>query len=249
MAKPTQVVFDRWDSYVSESNGKPVFVSFDVDAAENDLTDSLTQCARVMIPIQKPNHNGGPVKPESDQLYEMEDELCAGLAKHRVPCRLVGRITFDGIRQLVFQLDDWDSFRPPVGLWMGEHEDYQIDVSEHDGWGFFDDCVRPTPDVWLYIADRRVVQNLLDAGSDAAKPHGLEYVFNGEAGGLRKLAAALRERGYTPLGKPDFASGQVILVKRLPLDVDAICEESRANRDAAEEHGVECDGWGAEVVK
>jgi regulator of RNase E activity RraB len=243
-----QVVFDRWDTYISEADGKPVFISFDVDAAEQDLTATLTLCARVIVPIHQPNASGGPVKPESDLLYELEDELCQLLVEHKVACRLVGRLTHDGIRQLVFHLDDWESFRPPVGLWIMDHEDYAIDVSEHEGWTFFDDCVRPTPEVWQFLADRSVVQELVKAGSDSDKEHSLEFVFNGDQDGLREAARALKLRGYIPLAPLDFASGQIAMVKKMPLDEQAIFEESRAHQALADEHDIEYDGWGAEVV-
>src|SRR5438105_7298701 len=192
--KSTQVIFDQWDNYVTRSEDKPLFISFDVEAAEQDLTDTLPHCARVLIPIKRPNKNGGPVRPESDQLYDMEDELCGALSQQGIACRLVGRLTCDGMRELVFQLDDWDSFRPPVGVWMMSHEDYEIDVSEHEGWDFFNDCIRPTPDIWLYLADQHVVQALVKAGSDRDKEHALEFVFNGQEGGLRGAAQALQKR-------------------------------------------------------
>jgi regulator of RNase E activity RraB len=246
--KQTRVVFDSWDTYFSHSEGKPLFISFDVEAAEQDLTGTLTQCARVLVPIHRPNKNGGPVSPESERLYELEDELIAKLVEHRVSCRLVARLTFDGIRQLVFQLDDWESFRPPVGLWIMDHEEYEIDVSEHEGWDFFDECVRPTPDVWLMLADRHVVKGLIDAGSDPEKEHALEFVFNGEAVGLRHMASVLQRRGYVPLSPPDYTSGQIVMVKKMLLDEDAIFAESKVLRTLAEEHGIEYDGWGAAVV-
>jgi regulator of RNase E activity RraB len=247
--KRTKVVFDNWDTYVSQSEDKPLFISFDVEAARKDLTGTLTHCARVIIPIHRPNKNGGPVAPESDRLYELEDELCARLVEHGVVCRLVGRLTCDGVRELVFQLDDWDSFRPPVGLWLMGHEEYAIDVSEHDGWDFFDDCIRPTPDVWLFLADQHVVQALLKAGSDASKAHALEFVFNGNEHGLRQAARALQARGYAPLSPPDFQGGQIVMVKKMLLDEEAIFAESRGHRELAEEHGIAYDGWGAEVVR
>lgn len=246
--KPVRVVYDAWDTYVAETDDGPVFVSFDVEAAEEDLTDALTHCARILITIKRPNDAGGPVSPEAERLYQMEDELCAALVDHRVSCRLVGRITHAGIRQLVFQLDDWDSFRPPVGIWMGDHEKYDIDVSEHAGWGFFDDCVRPTPDIWLQLADQRVIRGLIEAGSDPARKHSLEFFFKGPERGLRRLAERLAEHGYAPLGRPDFASGELGMVLRMKLDEGAIYEESRANRKLAEKLGVEYTGWGAAVV-
>src|SRR5262249_3825807 len=244
MKKPkSQIIFDSWDTYVSESDGKPLFISFDVDAAENDLTETLAQCARVIIPIKNPNQNGGPGRPESDRLYELEDHLCAKLGEHAVVCRLVGRLTCDGIRELVFQLDDWDEFRPPVGAWMGENDDYEIDVSEHEGWGFFNDCIRPTPEIWMWLADQSVVQNLIRAGSDPAKEHALEFVFCGEEPGLRAAAESLRERGYIPLEPLDYASGTIVMVLNMPLDADAIFAESQAHAELAAEHSITYDGW------
>ena len=250
MKKPkSQIIFDSWDTYVSESDGKPLFISFDVDAAENDLTETLAQCARVIIPIKNPNQNGGPARPESDRLYELEDHLCAKLGEHAVVCRLVGRITCDGVRELVFQLDDWDSFRPPVGLWMAENDDYEFDVSEHEGWTFFDDCIRPTPDVWLFLADQKVVQNLLKAGSDPDKPHALEFVFYGSESGLRQAAKLLMVRGYVPLGQDNLNEGQIVMVKKMLLDENEIFQESKANSELADQCGIDYDGWGAEVVR
>lgn len=249
MAKnPSRIVFDEWDTYVAQSDGKPLFITFDVEAARTDLTDTLTHCARVIIPIHKPNRNGGPVEPESDRLYVMEDDLCASLLDHRVRCRLVARLTCDGIRELVFQVDDWDTFRPPVGLWMQDNPDYAIDVSEHEGWSFFDDCIRPTPEIWLYLADQQVVQNLIKSGSNPDKPHDLEFVFHGEEKALRGALGELEARGYRPLQEPDFAGGEMVLVKSLPLDTEAIAAESLAHMKLQEEFGVRYDGWGAEVV-
>jgi regulator of RNase E activity RraB len=247
--KRTQVVFDSWDTYVSQCDDGPLFISFDVEAAEKDLTHTLTHCARVIIPIHRPNKNGGPASPESEHLYDLEDELCTALVDHGVSCRLVGRLTCAGIRELVFQVDNWDSFRPPVGLLIMAHEDYEIDVSEHEGWTFFNDVIRPTADIWLMLADRRVIQGLLEAGSNPEKPHALEFVFNGDEEGLRQAARNLQKRGYVPLSPPDFSSGQVVMVKKMALDEEAILAESQAHKELAEEYGIEYDGWGAEVVR
>ena len=248
-AKRTPVVFDRWETYVARSDDNPLFVSFDAEAAEKDMTDQLTHCARVIIPIHRPNTNGGPVSPENERLYELEDQLCAKLVRHGAACRLVARLTCAGIRQLVFQLDDWGAFRPPVGLWLMEHDDYAIDVSEHEGWAFFNDYVRPTPDDRLYLADQRVVQELLKAGGDPSKVHAVEFVFVGEERGLRQAAQILQRRGYLLPSSPDYKRGQIVMVKRMSLDQEAIFAESQAHRATAASCGIKYDGWGAQVVR
>jgi regulator of RNase E activity RraB len=246
---PTKIVHDAWDTYVCQLEEGPLFVAFDFEAASEDLTGTLPHCARVLIPIREPNQNGGPVSPEAERLYEMEDELCSALAKAGVDCREVGRLTHAGTRELVFQLDDWEAFRPPVAQWMAEQFDYEIDVSEHDGWEFFNDCIRPTEEVWLYLGDQSVVRNLLEAGSNPEKEHAIEFCLCGAAKGLQAAAAALQERQFTPCGKLDFRSGEIVMVKQLPLDVETIFAESMALRELANELGIEYDGWGAAVVQ
>src|SRR5947209_8155906 len=131
MSANPRVVYDEWEVYTANFEDGPMFISFDVAAAREDLSKALPHCARVIIPIHAPNQNGGPTEPESTKLYDMEDEVCGMLSEHGTKCRLVGRLTHRGTRELVFQLADWDSFRPPVGYWITQYEDYEIDVAEH----------------------------------------------------------------------------------------------------------------------
>ena len=243
------IVSDEWNAYSAERDGLLMFVSFDESATRETPPAELRCCARVQIPIHAPNGAGGPDSAEAKRLYEMEDELVAILEEDGVRCRLVGRLTYDGLRELVFQLEDWESFRPPVGFWLIGHDEYDIDVSEHDGWDFFDKHVRPRIEDRIWMMDRSVVGALIETGSDPQKEHSLDYVFAGDEKGLRQVARVLKPRGYEPVGKFDPASGQILLAKRMPLDLPAIVEESIANYHAAHESNVACDGWGAAVVR
>jgi regulator of RNase E activity RraB len=245
---PTPVVHDRWDQYLTFASDKPLFISFDVGATEEDLSRQLPYCARVIVPVKAPNQNGGPTGAESERLYAMEDQLCEVLQQAKVACRLVGRLTQDGSREIVFQVASWDSFRPPVGRWM-QQQDYKIEVSEHDGWEFFNDIIRPGPNDWMWMRDRDVVNGLLEAGSNPDRPHDIDFTFVGEADGLKRVASQLARQGYTAERGVDFASGSFTAAKQLPLDLEAIHAESLTNQELAETHGVRFDGWGAAVVE
>ena len=249
MASPPQIMSDEWNTYVAERDDVTMFISFDEAVARSEPPSGLDLCARVMIPIHSPNPAGGPSSPEAERLWEMEEALVEKLQEHEVRCRLVARLTYGGLREIVFQLHDWDSFRPPVGLWIMEHEDYDIDVSEHEGWQFYDEYVRPRVEDELFMADDSVIRALVDSGSDPSKEHSLEYVFLGDADGLKQVISALRARGYTAVDGLDPDSGQIVMAIRLPLDFILIMEQSLANHQLAEEAGVEFNGWGAHIVK
>lgn len=248
MSDFSQIVGDRWNAYSAERDGALMFVSFDEDVAEVEAIDHLSSCARILITIHQPNGAGGPESPEAEKLWEMEDELFELLQEHQVDCRYVARLTYGGLRELVFQLQDWESFRPPVGMWIMRHEEYEMDVSEHEGWDFYNDYIRPRHEDRIFMLDNSVVMNLIEAGSDPEKEHSLEYVFVGEKSGLERVAISLRKRGYVDIGETDFASGQIVLAKKMVLDTSLIVFESLANSELAEDAGVEFNGWGASVV-
>lgn len=245
----TPIVHDRWDQYLTFASDKPLFISFDVGATEEDLSRQLPLCARIIVPIRTPNHNGGPTGAESEQLYAMEDQLCEVLTQANVTCRLVGRMTHDGTREMVFQVANWETFRPPVGWWMQQQRDYEIEVSEHDGWDFFNDCIRPTAIDWMWMQDRDVINGLIQAGSNPEKIHALDFTFVGAAEGLKRVAAQLAKRGFTAGGTIDFASGSFTAVKRMLPELEEVHNETRACHELAGTHGVKFDGWGAAVVE
>jgi regulator of RNase E activity RraB len=241
------VSHDAWETYVTATEeGTPCFVSFDLEAAQEDLTQTLRHCARVTVALKNPSEEGLPTKEESDRQYGLEDALCAELQKAKVPCRLVARLTHSGQRELVFQTDSGPKFVAVLKAWAEGLKDEDINLEEGEGWEFFDDVVRPGPDEWSWIADRRAVEGLLEAGSDPNRPHVLEYVFVGEEPKLLQVRDALMEKGYDHVSGPEEST--LVMSVKCRLDLDAICEHSIQNRDLAEAHEVDCEGWGAAVV-
>lgn len=249
MTDSASIIFNPWGSYVSFNDDGPLFVSFDDGLTQAELPADLRYCARVIVPIAAPNENGGPEGDEAERLWALEDELCELLGRQGVACRLIGRLTYGGTREIVFQLADWESFRPPVGRWMAQHPEYSFEVSEHDGWTFFDECIRPTLADRMFMLDNEVVNRLVESGSDPAKPHDLEYAFRGDEASLRSLAAVLLERGYRLGTGADFSADMLVMVKTCPLDPFEIAQESTQNCQLADQLGVEFDGWGAAIVR
>jgi hypothetical protein len=129
---------------------------------------------------------------------------------------------------------------------MQQHAAYATDVSEHDGWDFFFESVWPSETSWLIIMDRRVIDQLVKAGSDPAKPHAIEFVFRGEPPALAEMRRVLEARGYT-LVESAPAEARLVMALRLPLDLTAISGESIAHRDACARLGLDYSGWGASV--
>lgn len=250
MKNKIMIVHDVWASYFTERHGVPMTISFDDAVTEGEPPVELVLCARIIIPIleTKPNSTW-PVDPESETLYAMEDQLTEALQRSKVVCRLVARMTYDGLRELVFQVGDEDEFRPVVGAFIKKYGSYEIDVSEHEAWSFFNDFIRPTSEDRRNMAEQRVIENLIENGSDPALAHQLEYCFRGEKPALEKISSNLQGKGYTLLEGQDLSEGMVVLSTSMTLDYHEIRKESEANQALAEEFEGELDGWGASVMR
>jgi hypothetical protein len=227
---------EDWEIYSYTVPEGTVVVSFYERAGEVDRT-AYPHCARVIIPYRR---------EESEEIYALEDELIELLDNASTSCIMLGTLTHAGKRELVFQLSDWQQFRPPVGRWIRKHQDVSLDVSEHEGWEFFDQFVSPDANARLFIADRNTVEALIRNGSDPGKSHDLEYVFLGTQQKLLELAGELESRGYKRYAG-EVSEGQLKMVKSMTFDVDTIYEESRKNEHAAKRAGIKCDGWGTSI--
>ena len=241
------VIHEAWEMYVTATEeGTPCFVSFDVDAATEDLSTTLRHSARVTVALKEPTDEGLATQAEHERQMKLLDSLVAALTKAKVKCRLVGRLTHSGTRELVFQTDDKAKFVETLKAWAQPLEGEEVNLEEDEGWEYFDDVVKPGPDEWEWIADRTAVNELLEAGSDARKPHVLQYRFSGEQPALEKVRDALMQKGYEVLAGPE--DGALVMGVKSKLDLDSINELSLQSRDLAEASEVTYEGWAAEAV-
>lgn len=248
MAGKSSVVSNHWNVYQRLHKDMRMMVSFDEDVARGEQSAELSLCARIMIPTAVKNAAGEFDRLSFDVLNGLEDHLVESLQQDNIHCRLVGRLTYGGLRELVFQLQDWESFRPTVGMWMREHAEHEIDVSEHEGWNFFHDFLMPGVEDRLQMADRSVIDNLIKHGSDPKQIHALEFAFRADVYQYQTMLPELLSRGYEASSEKSSEGQLFVLIKRMPLDYAKVTEESVANHRLAKQVGAECDGWGALIV-
>lgn len=247
--QPTTVVFEgEWDMYIARTETGPAYVTFDLQVATASTLPDLPHCSRVLVRIHNPGPNGLPPRDEAEELDAINDSLISDLSQAGVLCRMVARITHDGVQESVFMVADLESFDSIVNSWWRRHPEREMRVLTHQGWEFYDKVVRPTPAQWQWIRDRRVVDTLLRRGSDPKKEHTLKFFFLGPAEALRNVEQSLTARGYEP-SPEDARENALAMVLKLPLNPDVIALESMEHEKLAQAVGATYDGWGAFVVK
>ena len=224
-------------------DGQRAAVVFDVDVEREQDHDGLDTCRRLLVSAD-PEHvygNGLPEGRELERLAGVERAFVHLLEEARVDCRKVAHQHYAGLRDVIFQVGDVGAFdrvaagfAPPGAL---------VEFRGSEGWTFYDTRVRPTPERWEWVDNRRVVDLLLEAGADRTGRYVLEHSFVGHPFALDAVAAFLTGVGAGVLRGP--AEEHLVLLRESSLDVDEITSWTLRLRALAADKDATYDGWGS----
>jgi len=248
--KPSNIVGNSWAVYsYNYGEGQRAIISFDVERAQEGNHKGYNHSIRVIIRIPligRVLENGLPVREELPKLHQLEDDLLQKLEKQGVNCRFVGRMSYGGMREFVFQVEDIETFRAGVSKLEGRAGDYEIELREAEGWQFFDEKVKPKPVFWQQISDHKVIEELVKAGMNPNSLHLVEHTIVGEDEKLLRIRDELKAGGFTEVWIGD---GRLVMGKESRLELEEIFGVTGKLFSYCEAVGVKYDGWGAAVVK
>ncbi|MBN1486777.1 MAG: DUF695 domain-containing protein [Anaerolineae bacterium] len=247
--KKHQIVGDSWNMYAYQyGDGNQAVISFDTSLASEEHHEGYNTSMRVIvyIPLECVMANGLPARQALPELDNIEQRLVESLEKGAVDCKLGGRMTYGGMREFVFQVEDIEKFRDSATSLSSSVVDYKVELREQEGWGFFDQKVRPSPVFWQQIKDREVIEQLIQAGSDPQAIHNLEHTFVGDPKILKRLKGELITNGFELVSD---AGDTLVMSKGSKLDLNQVFGLTSKLSGYCRHLGISYDGWGAMVVK
>lgn len=234
-----------WEVYAYRVQDKQrIIISFNVNRALEETHTDLSYCARLLIytPVEFVDADGLPDGDILQPLAELEDKIIEILSKHNIPCQFVGRLTYPGARELIFQVEpaslpyfheitDEIMYRSPL----------EMARKEEPGWRFFDANLRPSLSMWQQIQNRHRLEMLETAGVDLDSPHRLEHFFSGTAVQLLTITNQLQQDGFQPVS---HQNDQLILaLHNTYLDLDSLTELTTSLHNYALAVGASYEGW------
>jgi len=241
------IVRNRWNGYrYSFGEGERCVVSFDVTACD-PAAQRPSQLRRVIgfSPEGHVSPEGMPSPEAFARLKAIEDALIVQLRAHEVDAWLVGKQVYRGFRELIFQVDDLVGFAKAYAA--VEAEFGGMDLVEHGDWKFFNDKIRPDARALNQIANRDVIMQLKESGSDLSLEHLIDHTFVGAPAALATLERELATKGFT---RPARHGESLTMSQPASLDdqdlIDAI---TTWLRELAATHRVRYDGWGTMVQR
>lgn len=244
-AQPTPTAREWNGYYYWFGEDERCVVTFHVPACDPRNQQQRISHGRRLIgfsPDQYISPQGMPTGPAFERLKAIETRVGELLAANRVPCWLVGKHVYRGMRELLFQVETphLEAFERVCA--QIEEEFGGTKLVPYEGWTFFNDKIRPDADAQSHISNRELLDALKEHGADFGKTHLLDHTFTGQAADLERLRDALstyegfRETGSSP--------GHLTVSSLSPLAQDEIDSTTRQLRALADELGVKYDGWG-----
>lgn len=235
---------DRWMIYERvASDGKPLVVVARTGDAQVQTLLLKGRATVVICRTDPTNVNDQGMPQGTSRLYTIEDKLDEELSA--AGAIRVASVTGQGQRRMFFVHRGPIDFLPV--LRTNQVPGFICDASEVENRQALIQLVTPTPLESQLNGDQDVIANLQKSGDDGHSPRKTDFWFYGQRKTLGSLAANLKAHGFSV---DHWLSGPtgVVLSREMPVDFAAFQALTPIIVGAAEQSGVEYDGWETLVV-
>lgn len=240
-----------WDMYVTIMDEAKALVMIDMAAIQVAPIITYSNLLGIQIAIQHPTEDGFYQDSERDVLFGIEDRI-EEVFRTEAHAKHVATITTGGSRMLYFYAEDDTYLAGLVGKIASEYSQYQFNyLLEKDApWNFYFNVVYPSTLDFQIMKNRRVIQNMANAGADLEEEYEVNHWFffdNGASRGQAKVRLMAKdyeilEDNFYNESVPGTPFGLHIL-GRHNLTIETLTELTYDFFELAEEFSGIYDGW------
>lgn len=240
---------EDWNFYLCRVDDKPASIFLDLALIDEAPIAAFGQLGYAHVFMRRPRPDGLSSNEEFETLSAIDNAL-----EHRLKpltgC-YVGRLTTDGFRTFYFYAADASPFEAAFAAVMGRFTGYEFETGQRDdpSWSIYRDFLYPGPADRQRIANRNVVDVLLDRGDKPQIPRPIDHwSYFPDASRAAAFAEWLRARGFG-IGACEPVERKSHLVRFMRVDQPAEIDDVVLPLHAkAEELGGEYDGWECQVI-
>jgi uncharacterized protein (TIGR01619 family) len=247
---------ENWDMYFVYIQDKIASILLDMDIWKEIETEKYKYCFCLRLKIKEPNESGFPIDDEAENMNIIEDSIIEFLNHKNVIN--VGRITTDGIRDVIFYSihDVNESIFEAANMFV-KQLGYQFDafaLEEDQNWEFYFNYLYPNQYQIQHMGNSRVIDNLISHGDSLEEPRKVEHwIYFESKEKMNMFINEIIKEGFTIEDKSNQMNeeGKYMLVfSRIKLvNINSINEVTDLIVDLSEEFYGEYDGWETLVIK
>lgn len=190
----------RFDFYIATLDGDPAAIALDMGAADHAPVRTHRRRLAVRITMKQPRPDGLRSREEFDALTAVEDRISEAIG-YELEGWMVGRVVYRGNTDVFFyvptaQADDEERLAECIERNCADY-DVATNWTEDRAWKFYFEFLWPDRATMQVMANRRVLQQLEEAGDDPDAVRTIDhFAFFEDNKTCLRVAAALSDRGY-----------------------------------------------------
>ena len=245
-----------WDTYLGFIDEKPAAIVLDMEVSQEIDTEQYNHAFAVRFSLKWPNEDGLHIGSEADELNEVEEAFSESVELKQYI--YVGRITTDGIRDIIFYSTQEEAevlvlhakdYYHTLGY---EVEVYKIE--EETYWEFYFEVLYPNPYQFQHMGNHSLLEALEDSGDKLEVPRKVEHIilFQKEKM-MKRFIKVVKNEGFTieeNSFKTDEEGNYVTCIIRVDsVDYEAIDDLTDLLLEIAEKYEGEYGGWETMVIE
>jgi regulator of RNase E activity RraB len=242
---------DVWEFYPCRVDDAPASILLNLTYREERPSgrDTLYYAG---LQILEPGDHGMGTGADVERLQRAEQAITNAAAN--AGFIYVGRLRTAGDWQMAFYAAaaKQDALEEIVARERGERG-YRIGSKEDAAWEYYDDFLMPDAERWQWIMDRRVVEQLAEAGDQHALPRPIDhYVYFPDKAGRDAFVAAVEAQGFEAEATEETEAEPSLgahVVRTDAVELHHIHQVAMELIELASTHGGDYDGWGCPVMK
>jgi regulator of RNase E activity RraB len=239
-----------WDAYLRECKGKPMLLVVDLDARADAPDKSHPWMHRMRVRFSKSDEHGFPTDAETRGLNDVEDSLLTDVNLRDLQVRYVGRITWNGARDLFFYAADKPAVKALQDRLKAALPDHKIEhtAEEDPRWETYTCLLFPNPEEFQTIMNRRVLLKMQQEGDDMQSPRELHHdVYFKDAPSREKFVNAVKGLKFRVTDERTEKTGTYCYAVRVTreerIDPNVVDDVTLDLLRRADEYGGVYDGW------
>lgn len=247
---------EYWNTYLGFIDEKPAAVVLDMEVSQEIDTEQYKHAFAVRFSLKSPNEDGFHIGSEADELNEIEEAFSESVERKKYIN--VGRITTDGIRDIIFYSAQQDE--EVLVLKAKDYYQklgYEVEVckiEEEENWEFYFEILYPNAYQFQHMGNHSLLEALEDSGDKLEVPRKVEHIilFQNKKM-MKRFIKAVKKEGFTieeDSYEMDEEGNYVACISRVDsVDYEAIDDLTDLLLEIAEKFEGEYDGWETMVIE
>jgi uncharacterized protein (TIGR01619 family) len=250
----SQTKIESWETYLATYDNKPGSTTVRMDLISSAPINEFQFVLVTGIKYESEREDGFPEKQTFNKLYKVADEII-NLLNQNCKNIIVGSFTYNYERLEYFYLESEEGIKKKIQEFYQKNypnEKFYINLKKDADWKYYKEFLYPNEETINYIADQKVVSQLIKAGDKLTKERRVDHwIYFSKKKELKEFEKDVKKLNFVIESKDNNGSSErpfkIRIWKIHKVDINSVNLVSIKLRKLAKKYDGDYDGWETSV--